>query len=118
MEKLNLSATFSVSARTEQFLSELNKELALNNWKMTSFEPSEKLKNSFGLIKQGNIWLISGFIKTSEHFDKSALEQSGVSFGQPAGQHCTVNIPLHCLSEFLKHPAIDYFEISEQVQLK
>jgi hypothetical protein len=117
-ENSNLSARFNVSVRTKLFLSDLNKELVHNKRGMAKFEPSEKLLKDFAIRKQGNIYLISGFIKTNEGFDRTLLEKSGITFGEQVGQICTVNIPLQCLSIFFNHTGIEYFEISEKVQIQ
>jgi hypothetical protein len=117
-ENSNLSARFSISARTRQFLSNLNKELIHDQCGIKEFKLSEKLLNDFAIRKQGDTYLISGFIKTNEDFDKPFLEKTGITFGQQAGQICTVNIPLQCLSVFLDHEGIEYFEISEKIQIK
>ncbi|MBK7911278.1 hypothetical protein [Candidatus Pollutiaquabacter sp.] len=115
----SLQVTYNISAKTRQFLNEFEKELSESNKNLKTFSPSKKLIDEYN-IKQVNetSFLISGFIKTNEHFDKSNLEKSGVTFGQPSGQIVTVNVPLYVLPDFLSDKGIEYFEISTKAQSK
>jgi hypothetical protein len=106
----------NISARTKQFLTELEKEL--NGENISEFIPSKRLIDEYSIYKIKNEFFISGFVKINEKFDKSICENSSVQFGQPSGQITTVNIPLNYLSDFLKMSGIEYFEISEKVQTK
>jgi hypothetical protein len=107
---------YNVSSRTKQFLNELEKEL--NGENISEFAPSKRLIDDYSICKIKKEFFISGFVKINEKFDKSIFENSGVQFGQPSGQINTVNIPLNYLSDFLKMSGIEYFEMSEKVQIK
>jgi hypothetical protein len=72
-ENPDLLAKFSVSVRTKQFLSDLNKELVNNKCRIMEFKPSEKLLKDFAIRKQGDTYLISGFIKTNEDMEATKM---------------------------------------------
>lgn len=114
----SLQATYNISARTRQFLNELEKELSESNKNLKTFSPSKKLIDEFNIKQANERFFINGFIKTNEHFDKTNLEKSGVTFGQPSGQITTVYVPLYVLPDFLSDKGIEYFEISSKVQTK
>jgi hypothetical protein len=118
MQTETVQLSYNISARTKQFLNELEKELNESNKNLKTFIPSNKLMDEYSIKQINDEFFISGFIKTNENFDKAIFENSGVKFGQPSGQIITVNIPLHFLSDFFKMSGIEYFEISVKAHTK
>jgi|GEM_PF-6428454 len=118
MRTETLHSSYNISARTKQFLNELEKESKESNKNLKKFTPSKKMIEEYSLKQTNETFFISGFIKTGESFDKTIFENSGVTFGQPSGKIITVNVPLHFLSDFLNHKEIEYFEISGKVYTK
>jgi hypothetical protein len=118
MQPETLQSSYNISGRAKQFLNELERELKESNRNLKTFIPSKKLIDDYSIKKINETFFISGFIKTSENFDKTIFENSGVTFGQPSGKIITVNVPLYFLTEFLNHKQIEYFEISEKVHTK
>lgn len=105
---------FVVSAKTKLFLSELTRELDKKNSNISTFEPSEKLLQSYSIRKQNEVYFISGFIQINQHFNQNELESLQVALGSSTGNSRSVQIPFSALYQFLEISGIDYFEISEK----
>lgn len=112
------NTAYGVSARTKMFLTDFISELNIETKEDEAFMPSQKLIDKYFLQKIQDTYVISGFIKTTKGFDKSKLENLGISLGPPAGEINTVKIPLGSLEDFLLLENIEYFEIAERAQTK
>src|SRR5690606_13146170 len=117
-ESLKFEPTFDLSARTKLFLKAVEDEMSSMKKNIETYEPSDDIVKKYGLKKQNEEYIISGFIKTTSSFEKNGLESKGVNLGRKTGELMTISFPLNFLQEFLTTENITYFEISEQVTPK
>lgn len=109
---------FSLSTNTRSLINEIEQELASKNIKISDYKPSKTLTEKYLIRKQGEDYIISGFIKVENEFNPNDLKNKGISFGNPSGALITVNVPIVLLEVFLSADHITYFEISERVTTK
>ena len=115
---ISIKTNYPVSARTKQFVAELNNELPIKNDSLENYTPSNKLIEKYNIRKQEGLYYVSGFIKFSENFDKSNLEKINVFVGKTSNLISTVQVPLNKLNQFFQITGITYFEIAEKAELK
>ncbi len=108
---------YKISAKTQLFLNELEKEINLNGGNIKNYKASEKMLNEYNLKRFNETYFVGGFIKVTSSFKTKPLESYGVKFGQEKKEIRTVNVPVYYLKEFLTADNILFFQISEKVSI-
>jgi len=107
---------FDLSLQTKMFLQEYENEKEGKN--VEDFIPSQKLIDKYNIKVLDNIYTISGFIKVNNEYAEDKLTQLNINPASKVDNIVTVIIPLDTIDKFLIINGIDYFEISEKVELK
>lgn len=110
-----IQPSYSLSANTKIFFSELEKEISQTKSSLESFKPSDEFVEKYDLRTREGEYFISGFIKTNYEFKRSSLEQIHITLGQVSGAITTIQVPIKSLEEFLKTEGIEFFGIAEKV---
>ena len=113
-----LDPSFSVSAQTRFFIKEIEDELVKQKVNLNHYNPSTSIIEKYNLTKIEDAIYVSGMIKIPDNFDISNLTKIGVLIGSQSGKITTVQIPIKNFDIFLNNNSIEYFQISEKVQIR
>lgn len=113
-----LKTDIKVSAKTLQLIQDIQNELTEQKISIKDYSPSSSIIESYNILLIKNNCYVSGMIMTPEDFDKSTLINIGVFIGSKSGKVTTVQIPIKNFDTFLNNNRIEYFQISEKVDIK
>lgn len=111
----DLEPVYEVSPQTKMLLKTLKNELRASGQSLESYEPSPKVMEKYRIQQDSSEYYIQGMLVTNADFVEKEFEgllQSN------AGPNKTIRLKLDQLPRLLSASGIEYFGISEKVNLK
>jgi len=117
MDKTNktndtINTNMKLSLQTKQFVKEM-KSIDIDESNI-----SDEIISKYGIVTRNNQYFITGLAKVNERFDLQELKNMNININSKSGNIITLEIPLNDLDIFLKYKGVNYFEISQKVELK
>lgn len=112
-----LAATFEISPKTRAFLKEIESEIKKQNTTLGDYNPSQRIVDKYQIEKRDAVYYVSGLALLKKDTDPKKLGENGFLVGSQTKTFTSIEIPLKRLDSFLKLEMIEYFEISDKVNL-
>jgi hypothetical protein len=112
----SLKPKFDVSAKTRQFLKDLEDDLNSQKTALRKYTPSINMIDKYDIIQIENLYYVSGMVMTNETYDIFSLKEIGVKIGYQSGKFTTTQILVNQFDLFLEYQGIAYFQISEKTK--
>lgn len=109
---------FNISAYTKFLIHDIEKELKDNKVVLKNYVPSKFIVDTYSMMNINDIYHISGMAFINDKFVSTSLNKYQIKSGTTAGKVITLQIPINKLDSFFMMNDIEYFQISEKVDLK
>ena len=113
----SLAATFEISPKTRVFLKDVETEIKKQNTTLIDYNPSQRVVDKYQIQKRDAIYYVSGLAMLKKDTDPKKLGEMGFLVGSQTKTFTSIEIPLKRLDIFLNLEVIEYFEISDKVNL-
>lgn len=86
--------------------------------KMSKYSPSKEMREEYSLVKQGDQYVISGFLKVNAEFDKDNFKSFGGTLVKFTETQYTFTFPIVNIDKIFSVEGISAVELANKVQIK
>jgi hypothetical protein len=116
-QEIRLTSMYQVSAKTRIFITDIETEMNQQNTTLNDYIPSNKIIDKYQIRQNGQVYWISGMIKLKENSDVKKINEMGFRIDSESKNISSIQVPLNRLDTFLNIDVIEYFEISDKLNL-